>query len=519
MALPFCPFFERNLTIFTKPLTHAVCTALLLASTASAQPTAAGLAEPLTLHPAQIATSLNGWNRALGQFGESLVRNFERVRGNTVFDLNVGEHGIDILIRSVSPNGNVEYTTGDIKTLQAGTDFRLSDTKLGKQLSRLVIEDRLAIAATKHPDAATRKAAAEALQQFRANPASVKVKLYGISVGDNRYIVRAVDSATGTIKGEIASYRITDVLKNLSERASSEDARRMATRHLAEFDQLQAASKLRIVKGNNLAREMGKLAGVEEKQMGNAVMEAAEHIKVPGQSRWVKAGGKVFKFVGRAAGPAGVVIGAAVYTIEAGDIEQRFGRGEITLEQANAEHARLAVRTTGAAGGAVGGVMAGAAIGSFICPGVGTVIGGIVGGVGGAIGTDLVMAATGLTDTLADYLQPGVDGVRKACAYLKDKGYQVAVAGRDQLREWVGPELFDETIATISTTVTWVRECAGETAVAVRDAAVAAKDKVVEVGGQACDAVAGGATWTWDKAKSGYSVVRNWLPCPTRRLI
>jgi hypothetical protein len=117
-----------------------------------------------------------------------------------------------------------------------------------------------------------------------------------------------------------------------------------------------------------------------------------------------------------------------------------------------------------------------------------------------------------LTDALADYLQPGVDGIRKACAFLKDKGYQVAVAGRDQLREWVGPELFDETIATIGTTVTWVRERAGETATVVRDAAVAAKDKVVEVGGQACDAVAGGVARTWDKAKSGYSVVRNWLP-------
>jgi len=476
---------------------------LLLASTASAQSTAAGIAEPLALHPAQSATSVNGWNRALGQFGESLVRNVERVRGNTVFDLNIGEHGIDILIRSASPNGNVEYTAGDIKTLQAGTDFRLSDTKLGKQLSRLVIEDRLAIAATKHPDAATRKAAAEALQQFRANPASVKVKLYGISVGDNRYIVRAVDSATGTIKGEIASYRITDVLKNLSERASSEEVRRMATRHLAEFDQFQAASKLRIVKGDSLAKEMAKLAGVKEKQMGNAVKEAAEHIKVSGQSRWVKAGGKVFKFVGRAVGPAGVVTGAALYTVEAADIEQRFERGEISLEQANAEHAKLAARTSGAAGGAVGGVVAGAAIGTFICPGAGTVIGGIVGGVGGAIGADLVMAATGLTDTLADDLQPGVNGVRKACVFLKDQGDQVAVASR---------ELLDGTTAAIGTSATWVRERAGAAARTVKDAAIATKDKVVEVSGQACDVVVGGATWTWDKAKSGYSTVRGWLP-------
>ena len=463
-------------------------------------------------HPAQSATNPNRWNQALGQFGESLVRNSERVRGHEVFNLNVGEHGIDGLVRSVGPDGKADFKLIEVKTRQNGTEFQLSDTKLGKQLSHPVIEDRLATAAANHPDAATRKVAAEALERFRANPASLKAELHGVSIGDNRYIVRAVDSATGTIKGEIASPRVTDVLKNLSERASSEEVRRMATRHLAEFDQLQAASKPRIVKGDGLAKEMAKLAGVEEKQMGNAITEAAEHIKVPGQSRWIKAGGKVFKFVGCAAGPAGVVIGAAVYTVEAADIEQRFERGEITLEQANAEHAKLAVRTTGAAGGAIGGVMAGAAIGSFICPGAGTVIGGIVGGVGGAIGTDLVMAATGLTDALAEFLQPGVDGVRKACDFLKDKGYQVAVASRDQFREWIGPELFDETIASLDTAVTWVRDRAGEAAVAVKDAAIAAKDKVVEVGGQACDAVAGGAAWTWDKAKSGYRVIRNWLP-------
>lgn len=509
---PIQLFYERNFTILTKPISHAVWTILLLASTASAQPTTAGYSEPLALHPSQSATSLNGWNRALGQFGESLVRNLERTQGNTVFDLNVGEHGIDGLIRSVGPGGKVEYKLIEVKTLQNGTEFQLNDTKMGKQLSNPWIENRLATAATKHPDTATRQVAAQALERFRANSALLKAELHGISVGNNRYIVRAVDSATGTIKGEIASPRVTDMLKKLSERASGEGVRRMATRHLAEFDQLQAAYKLRIVKGDKLAREMAKLAGVEEKQMGIAIKDAAEHIQLPGQSRWIKAGDKVFKFVGRTAGRAGVVIGAAVYTVQAAAIERRFERGEITLEQANAEHAKLAVRTTGAAGGAVSGMTAGAAIGSFICPGAGTVVGGIVGGIGGAVGTDLVMAATGLTDALADYLQPGVDGVRKACAFLKDGGYQVTVASRDQLREWVGPELFDEMIVDVGTTVIWVQKRAGETVVAVKDVAIAAKDMVVEVLGQAYDDAAGGAAWTWDKAKSGYSVVRSWLP-------
>lgn len=88
---------------------------MLLASTASAQ---VGLPEPLALHPAQGSIAPNGWNRALGQFGESLVRNLERVRGNAVFNLNVGEHGIDGLVCSVGPDGKVDYKLIEVKTLQ-----------------------------------------------------------------------------------------------------------------------------------------------------------------------------------------------------------------------------------------------------------------------------------------------------------------------------------------------------------------------------------------------------------------
>ena len=448
----------------------------------------------------------------MGQFGESLIRNFERVRGNTVFDLNVGEHGIDGLVRQVGPDGRVEFKVIEVKTLQKGTDFQLNDTKAGKQLSRQWIMERLTTGATKHPDPETRKAAAEALEQFLKNSTSIKAELHGISVGDNRYIVRGVDSATATIKAEIATDRVTDMLKNLSERASSEEVRRMATRNLAEFDQFQVASKPRIVKGGDLPREMGNLAGVKEEQMSEAVKEAAEHIKAPGQSRWVKAGGRVFKFIGRVAGPAGVVIGVVVFTAEAADIEQKFESGTITREQADKELAMLGVQATGTAGGAVGGVMAGAAIGTFICPGAGTVIGGIVGGVGGAIAADLVMAATGLTDTLAEYMQPGVESVRNACTYLKYKGYQITVAGRKQLCKCVSPELFDETIAVLGGAVDWVQDCVWEAAVTVKDAAVATKDLVVDTTGVVCEVVANGASWLWDNGKSGYSTIRSWLP-------
>ncbi|MBX3400766.1 MAG: hypothetical protein KF873_18685 [Gemmataceae bacterium] len=461
---------------------------------------AAGLSEPLALHPVQRSSSPNGWNRALGQHGESLVRNFERAGGKEVFNLNVGEHGIDGLVRSKLPDGRVEYRVIEVKTLQNGTDFQLNDTKAGKQLSRQWIEDRLATAAAQHPNSEARKAAAEALEQFRTNPAAIKAELHGVSIGDNRYVVKAVDPATAAIKGEVANARVTDVLKNLSERASSEDVRRLARGQLAEFDQLQTAVKPRVVKGDEFAREMGKLAGVEEKQVSGAVQEATEHIKAPGQSRWVKAGGKVFKFVGKAAGPAGVVIEVVVYSAEAAEIEQKCERGELTREQADAEKTKLAAHTAVTAGGAVGGALTGATIGTFICPGVGTVMGGIVGAVAGCVGAEIVMAATGLADTLGEYLQPGVETVRKACAYLKEKGQRVGVATREQLREWVGPELFDETAATLGAGVDWAQEKARQAGNAVAEKVVVAKYAVTD-----------GADWTWEKAKTGYRTVRGWL--------
>lgn len=467
-----------------------------------------GLPEPLTLHPAQSSITPNGWNRALGQFGESLVRNLERVRGNTVFNLNVGEHGIDGLVCSAGPEGKVEYKLIEVKTLQNGTEFQLGDSKLGKQLSHPVIEDRLATAAAKHPDAATRKAAAEALDRFRANPASLKTELHGISVGDNRYIVRAVDSATGKIGGEIASPRLTDVLKNLGERASDEEVRRMATRHLAEFDQVQMASKPRIVKGDDLTRDLAKLAGVEEKQMTSAVMEAAEHIRAPGQSRWVKSGGKMLKFVGRAAGPAGLVIGASLYTVEAADIEQRFDRGEISREQADAEQAKLAVNSTAIVGGGFAGMATGAAIGTFLCPGPGTVIGGVVGAVAGCVGVDIVMAASGLSDSLGEFLQPGVETIRRACSYMKEKGIEVKLAAREKLREWVGAETFDQATDALDAAGTWTLTKAKESASAIKQTAVVVRDNVVECAKDIGDAVSDGATWSLGKANNAYRLLR-----------
>ncbi len=54
-----------------------------------------------------------------------------------------------------------------------------------------------------------------------------------------------------------------------------------------------------------------------------------------------------------------------------------------------------------------------------------------MGAVGGCVGADLVMAASGLTDALGDYLAPGAEAVRQACSFLKENGVRVTAAARD----------------------------------------------------------------------------------------
>ena len=84
--------------------------------------------EPLITHPA-LAPEGEYWNARMGRFGESLVRELHRVRGLAVFDLNIGGHGIDGLVRLTGSDGLPEYRVIEVKALQTGTDFPLNDTR------------------------------------------------------------------------------------------------------------------------------------------------------------------------------------------------------------------------------------------------------------------------------------------------------------------------------------------------------------------------------------------------------
>ena len=490
--------FESRKSSVTKAL---VAMLLLISTGFPAQ------AQPLAAHPA-LAPSGNGWNIQMGRFGESLVRELHRAKGDVYHDLNVGGHGIDGLVRSVKSDGKVEYRIVEVKTLQNGTDFHLSDTKSGRQLSADWIEDRLATASKHHARAETRKAAAEALDEFRKNRASVRAELHGVSVADNRYIVKSVDSAVGVLKEDIVNGRVTGILEELAKKAQSDNIRQTAVRQLADYDQLQAAAKPRAASGSGFTKQLSEIAALDEKQVSNALIEASEHIRAPGESRWVKVGGKMFKFAGNVLAPAGVVIEASIYSVEAATIEQKVERGELTREQADLEQAKLAVSTATTTGGGLGGLAAGAVIGSFICPGPGTVIGGIVGMVAGCVGAELMMAATGMCDTLGEYLQPGVESVRHACAVLKEKGIKVTLAARDQVREWMGFETYDQSVAVLESAAIWTRSAVVQVATGIKDVAVLAKEKAGEAAIVVRDAASDAAIAVGESAKSGWRFVR-----------
>ena len=178
--------------------------------------------------------------RQLGDFGESFVAAGLRARGFQVADGNIGVNGIDhIAVKRASSGGIVDIRFVEVKTRQGLPEFKLAVTRDGTQLSDGWTRPRLERIVREHPNAATRRLASDVLETMKARPAIVRRELHGIAVQSNRYVVMMVDDA-GHVTGMVAEGRLTSLLKMLSNHGTSEETRAAATRHLAQFDQLQA---------------------------------------------------------------------------------------------------------------------------------------------------------------------------------------------------------------------------------------------------------------------------------------
>lgn len=180
--------------------------------------------------------------KQLGNFGESFVDAGLRARGFEVIDGNVGVNGIDRIAVKRAPGGELtDIRFIEVKTRQTVPDFDLAVTKNnGPQLSEQWTQNNLGRIVNEHPNPDARRAAGDILEQMKAKPEIVRRELHGIAVESDKYIIMSVDDA-GRVTGVAAEGRLTSLLKMLSSRGTSEETRAAAIRHLAEFDQLQAA--------------------------------------------------------------------------------------------------------------------------------------------------------------------------------------------------------------------------------------------------------------------------------------
>lgn len=416
-------------------------------------------AQMLIDHPAIAAVESAQWNRQLGNFGESIVRETLEASGHRAVNLNVGDKGIDSLVRTTLPDGRVQFRVVEVKTLQNGTDFKLGQTDDGLQLSRQWIEKRLAKAAQEHVDDEARKLAQEALEHLVRDSSSIRAELHGISIADNRYVVKAVDTAAGTIQGEISKTPLKKMLENLAEKATNRPVRDAALRHISEFDQLQAASRQATVAAQSAQAAEAELtaarsaaaaetkatqtaveAEVKALQTAAAAETRATQAAIAAESNALRTAavatteaaqstsGKLAAKALPVAATAAVVAGAGIEIYQRGsqilETEKQFAEGKISDQDRVTEHAKTVAGCAGGLSGVAAGVAtlgaAGASAGAVFGP-AGAAVGGCVGGAGGAaigyVGGE--KAAEAVVDYGKNTIYRSVNGIRGAGSWVK----------------------------------------------------------------------------------------------------
>jgi hypothetical protein len=152
-----------------------------------------------------------------------------------------------------------------------------------------------------------------------------------------------------------------------------------------------------------------------------------------------RAGSRTLRTAAKGAIVVGVAVDAGFRVNDGLQTEERFGRGEITHEEREIEHACNAAGMVGGWGGALAGgklgALGGGAAGSAVAPGpgtaVGTIAGGIAGGVAGYIGGEKAAEAGAdwavgkvhaAGTTMTDLSGRAWDGTKDTAATTADAG-------------------------------------------------------------------------------------------------
>jgi len=423
--------------------THIIGFTLLLLSPALA---VAQTTEMIVPHPA-LETVSDGTqamhpSQQLGKFGESFVRENLRASGYEVYDANLNGHGIDLLaIRRDAQGVLIEVRPVEVKTRSLGTDFRLDMTRDGRQLSSEWIDTRLAKLAREHPDHAIRQLATEITAFKAAHPEQVHPQLHGLSIGDDVQRMFRVDPRTGAVDGLVSEGRVTRLLKRLSEAEVNPATRQAATRHLQQFDQIQASIPARA--GTPAIAAELPATSAEACSVGKASQLVKGAEALPGASGEAVAAEsslltKALPVAGKTLAVAGAILDVGVRTHQACQVEQQFQRGEISDRDRVVSHAKNGAGMAAGWGGAIALGSQGAGWGSALGP-VGTVVGGVGGGIGGYLGGEKL--AQGAVEMSSEVVYSGVNTTRTAIHWVSkqlESGASAARFGAEHASKQIG---------------------------------------------------------------------------------
>ena len=184
---------------------------LLLASPASGQ-----LALPPALDPA--ASSVPP-THALGDWGESVVREQFKARGFETYVPQVGRNGLDMVAIKRGPNGEIiDARVVEVKTRTAAGDIGAPGTsRNGEQLSPSKVAADLDNAARNHPDPKTREVAREVSEYSKRNPGGLKAERHVITLKDGKYTVYEGPTAKRPIGRPVADASLEKTLERLAK--------------------------------------------------------------------------------------------------------------------------------------------------------------------------------------------------------------------------------------------------------------------------------------------------------------
>ncbi len=340
---------------------------------------AAVVASPVD-HPVSIRSSTltpHVWKNASGAWGETLINQMYKLRGfDEVLEIKrPAGQGIDQLALKYDSSGKLlDVRFGETKT-HFGGNAKLSNTRLGRQLSRTWLADKLH-AMRNSGDPRLRNLALD-ISRFRKQrgvPIESLGEFHDLDTRTGRYIQR--NSISGT---HLSNDSIERSLNRVQQRVRTRTHRRWATRSLSQWDQISRTSMKPALARKSTAR-FSLLQKSSKSGLARATRTTAS---------------QSLRRVARAAGPIGAAVALAMDSHEIYSHVAAYRRGDMNR--------RLMVIAVSRSGGGIVGAGAGAATGAWlgtfggpagwITVPAGATVGGIVGYFAGSTTTGAIVDA------------------------------------------------------------------------------------------------------------------------------